>query len=235
MEKQDVKVEEKDLNDFIVESVNGAFHIKCLHDIRIIEIERAYPDEAEIRAYINEVNDKLIKEYNEYNALPSKTVTTKVILEHNDLFNKEVKAQPDIYEIGNLSKNSPEKLKEMIVIMLRLSYLQNISIQHDIKILIEETMMLDSDWFINFSKKTNEKIDTYDMTWNVYMVCTCIIPYKFGYINVPYDFKFLNNMSENGKTVPDFFIRLAKEFGFITEEDENNALEYLKNQNITLN
>lgn len=40
MEKQDVKVEEKDFNDFIVESVKGAFHIKCLHDIRIIEIER---------------------------------------------------------------------------------------------------------------------------------------------------------------------------------------------------
>ena len=42
-------------------------------------------------------------------------------------------------------------------------------------------------------------------------------------------------MSENGKTVPDFFIRLAKEFGFITEEDENNAINYLKNQNIILN
>ena len=46
----------------------------------------------------------------------------------------------------------------MITIMLRLSYLQNILIQHDIKILIEETMRLDADWFINFSKKNNEKI-----------------------------------------------------------------------------
>lgn len=235
MEKQEVKIEKKDLNDFIVESVNEAFHIKCLHDIRIIEMERAYPDEAEIRAYINEVNDELIKEYSDYNALPSKTVTTKVIVEHNDLFDKEVMEHRDIYEIKNLSKNSPEKLKEMIDVILRLSYLQNILIQHDIKILIEETMLSEADWFINFSKKNNEKIDTYDMAWNIYMVCICIIPYKFGYINVPYDFSFLKNMSENGKTVPDFFIRLAKEFGFITEEDENNALEYLKNQNITLN
>lgn len=32
MVKQDVKVEKKDFNDFIVESVNEAFHIKCLHD-----------------------------------------------------------------------------------------------------------------------------------------------------------------------------------------------------------
>ena len=140
-----------------------------------------------------------------------------------------------MYEIKNLSKNSPEKLKEMLAVMLRLSYLQGILIQHDIKILIEETMLSDADWFINFSKQNNEKIDTYDMAWNIYMVCICIIPYKFGYIRVPYDFSFLKNMSENGKTVPDFFIRLTKEFGFITEEDENNALEYLKNQNITLN
>ena len=235
MEKQDVKIEQIDFKDYVVKSVEDTFKCKCLYDMHTIKIENVYPDQAEIRANSNENIRKLIDEYKKFDNKNTKDILREVLLENQEILTNEILPHPEIFDSKKLPENTPERLKELLFLIQKISYLQNIFIHYSIKDLLEETMIEDADWFINFSKENKEKIDTFDMAWNIYMVLTCIVPFRTGYFNVPYDFKFMNDMSEIGKTIPDFFVKLSQEFGFITEEEANLAYDYLKNRNNDVN
>ena len=232
--KQDVEIKEMDFYEFIKGAIDNGFKTKCLYDVQTIKIENAHPDVAEIRKHSSEVIKKLIEEYKPIENKTSKEIIAYIINTGKELYDKKVMPNIAVYDNKNIKNNTPEELLEMAEIMQRLSYLQNLFILHNIKLLIETTMESDADWFVKFADENKTKINTMDFAWDIYMVISCIIPFKFGYFNVEHDFGPLKSMTAGGKQIPDFFCVLAQQFGLITVEERALILQYIKDNNASI-
>lgn len=235
MEKQTKEIKEVSFNEFIKGAVNDGFHTKVIYDVKTIKLEQIYPDKEFMKKHSSQVITDLISEYSKYDNLSSRELISLALNEGSDIYNNKVMPEADIYDAENLAKQTPEKMIEIGDTLQRLSYLQNIFIFNTIKFLIETTMEGDATWFINFAKDHNSKIPAHDIAWDLYMVVSCVIPFRFGFFKTSLDLISLKSMTSTGKTVPDFYCRLAKEFDLITEDEYNSLIETIKNNNSTLN
>lgn len=229
-------MEKLSFKELLIEAVIHGFRLKGIFDVYNYDIIKAYDNKEEINRHQNDYAQKLIDDFDII--MQNDDVLKAVVDEINNGFNDAFPKNLDLMRVENIKKLSDTEKLAISDTSQRMSFLYAHMICLSIKKYIDDLIKSDSNFFneLGLIKGENLSINTFDMAWNIFMVISCIIPFRANILfkrKVSYKFHTLDNMTDTGKDMKDFFAGLAKEIGLIDDDEYRILMDYIINNKET--
>ena len=219
---------EKTRFENLVESIVRGYETTTITDVNSIRIMTFHPDKEKMFIEVGKYGDYLIDKYNEkYKDLSSEDTLRMCLSDISGILDN-MKLDGDIYDTAKLPERTPDEIELMVKKLTEVAFLQKLMIQHNIVLLVEDIIKNDKDFYVKFIKENEEKIPTFDIAWNIYVVGLCVVPYRQSKLfKVDSNVRLMMSMNDFGKMYPNVFIDLAKTTGIITDTEADKLYKYV--------
>lgn len=219
---------EKTRFENLVDSIVHGYETTTITDVNSIRIISFHPDKEKIFIEVGKYGDYLVDKYNEKYKDLSSDDTLRMCLSDISVILDNMKLDGDIYDTAKLPQRTPDEIELMVKKLTEVAFLQKLMIQHNIVLLVEDIIKNDKDFYVKFVKENEEKIPTFDIAWNIYVVGLCVVPYRQSKLfKVDSNVRLMTSMNDFGKMYPTVFIDLAKTTGIITDTEADKLYKYV--------